>query len=152
MGTPYFSRPARRIRWGVKSLPPILVLDDSADNTFILTRLLARAGVQNKVVCFEEARPACAYVGAEAQKAGSLFFPILIFTDLDMPGGDGCAFATCVRHEVGAKTVPIFMITGSNDPVAHARARAAGVNQVLEKFPSTSTLRELAKGCGCEVS
>ncbi len=135
----------------MNALPPILVVDDSADDVFILTRLLLRAGVQNKVIGFEDPRPACSYLEGEGRKENSLFFPILVFTDLEMPNMDGCAFVTWIRQQSSSLRLPVYMITGSSDPAAHESAIAAGVNRVFQKFPSTTALAELALSCGCKL-
>jgi CheY-like chemotaxis protein len=67
------------------ALPPILIVDDDADDIFILKRLLAKANITHKVVSFEDARAAFAYLQAEIAAGDKIYYPCVAFTDLNMP-------------------------------------------------------------------
>ncbi len=133
------------------SLPPIVIVDDDPDHIFILTRLLRKGGVQNRVIGFEEPRPACAYLKAEGEKENSPYFPLIVFTDLQMPAMDGCLFTTWIRSFPATANLPVFMVTASGSVVDRERAMIAGVTRIYDKYPTASVLAQIAKTYGCGI-
>jgi CheY-like chemotaxis protein len=136
----------------MNDLPPILVVDDAPEDSFILSRLLLKAGVRNRVIIFEEPRPACSYLEAEGSKPSSLFFPVFIFTDFHMPVMNGSAFTKWIRNRFPDRNIPICMITGSVNPEEHQHALESGATELHAKFPSTSALATFARKHGATVT
>jgi CheY-like chemotaxis protein len=128
------------------SLPPILIVDDDPDDIFILRRLLAKAGVSNKIVAFEDARAACAHLeGVLRESDHALYRPCVVFTDLQMPGLNGFEFARWIRQHPGFASVFIVMVTSSEDPADGGNALAAGVDKLMPKYPPVGTLRAIVQ-------
>jgi hypothetical protein len=65
----------------MRPFPPILIIDDDPDDVFIFRRLLAKAGVENKLVAFEDARAALDYLDLESRNAERAFAPGAVMTD-----------------------------------------------------------------------
>lgn len=129
-----------------------MILDDDHDDVFILTRLLRKAGIQNKVMAFEDPRAAFAFLEGESLKPHDPFMPILVFTDYHMPGMNGCEFIARVRELPGTASLPIFLISGLAEPGDHERATAAGATGIYDKYPNSKTLAEIARHHGCTLS
>jgi CheY-like chemotaxis protein len=134
----------------MNTLPPILIVDDAREDALLLNRLLSRAGVKHNLMTFHDPRNACAFLAEQVQGGEMAQVPALIFTDLQMPPMDGCAFARWVRRNV-SKAVPIVMATGSANPDDPERAIEAGVNEVLTKFPTVARLLEVTRKFGCVI-
>ncbi len=126
------------------SLPPILIVDDDADDIFILKRLLAKAGFKNKVVAIEDSTAGVAYLEAESQHPNSRYLPWITFTDLHMPRVDGIQFTHWIRSKPVLADMIVIMVSSSEDPREQERAFAAGVNQYALKYPNINTLSRWA--------
>jgi len=125
-------------------LPPVLLVDDEPDDVFILKRLLLRAGIQNKVISFEDSNTAVAFLEGESVHPDSPYLPWIIFTDLNMPRLDGIEFTKYIRSLPRLKTLTIVMVTSSEQPSDRHKAEAAGVNRFMLKYPSVGMLQTLA--------
>ncbi len=126
-------------------LPPILIVDDDPDDLFILKRLLAKAGVKNKVLAIEDAPAAVAYLEAESANPASRYIPWMIFTDLHMPRIDGIDFVKWIRSKPAFQHLIVIMVSSSEDPQDKAKALQAGVNRFALKYPNISTLATWAE-------
>src|SRR5690349_12807287 len=100
----------------------LLVEDDDATRS-ALRRLLERAGFR----CAEAAD------GPEALEAARARPPRLVLLDVLMPGPDGLAVARQLRADPGTREVPIYFLTGWNDPYVRRQARRAGCEAFLSK-------------------
>jgi len=99
----------------------IVVVDDDELSRYVVARRLLRWGFEP--VVFERAEAVLAYLrDAEAWA---------LVSDLEMPEIDGLALARSVRQMHPA--MPIVLLTANRDPDLEARARAAGVSQVVGK-------------------
>jgi two-component system chemotaxis response regulator CheY len=136
----------------VDTLPPILIVDDDHNDIFLLTQLLRKVGVRNKIVTFEDALAAWHFLDAVSGKNNSRFMPLLVFTDFHMPRMDGCEFIARVRSNPAMSALPIYMISGYADPTNHQCAIDAGVTGTYDKYPGRETLEKIARECGCSVT
>jgi len=126
------------------SLPPILIVDDDPDDVFILKRLLAKAGIRNKILAFENPLIAREYVDVESSKRNLLYVPWIVFTDYQMPDLDGLEFTKWIRSREPLSNVIVVLTTGCEDPQLESAAASAGVDRFLLKYPPVSVLRKLA--------
>ncbi|MFT7722174.1 MAG: response regulator [Roseateles sp.] len=99
----------------------VLVADDSKIVRVKISRLLAAQGY--RVALADSGEQALALLAAER--------PHLLITDVEMPGIDGFELTRQVRATPATATLPVVMITSSDDK--HDEARAAGVTQLLGK-------------------
>jgi CheY-like chemotaxis protein len=133
-------------------LPPFLLLDNEADDLFIVKRLIAKAGVENKAVTFEEPLVAVSYLEAEIRTGNELMIPFLIFTDLNMPTMDGFEFSRWVRSQPALKNTYLVMLTSSESPADATKALAAGVDRFVSKYPTALGFRQLAAAAGAKLA
>ncbi|MCE4553625.1 response regulator [Roseateles cellulosilyticus] len=99
----------------------ILVADDSKIVRVKLSRLLAGKGY--RVELAESGEQALEHLAAER--------PHVLITDVEMPGIDGFELTRQVRAGAATATLPVLMITSSDDK--QDKAAAAGVTQLLGK-------------------
>src|SRR5688572_27561860 len=101
----------------------ILVVDDNADNRFVIGRLLQLAGYQ--VVS--------ATGGREAIQLAEQRRPALILMDLAMPGMDGWAATAQLKQRPHIADIPVIAVTGHVTQEEIQRARQAGCVDFLTK-------------------
>ena len=111
-----------------------LVVDDSADDLRLIEAAFVKVGVTNPIVCKINAEDACAFLngaGADGEQR-----PVVLMTDLKMPGMDGVELVRWVRTQPGWKGMPVVMLSGSILDTDAIRAYEAGVNIFLSKAGS----------------
>lgn len=133
------------------ALPPILIVDDAADDTLILKRLFLKAGVKNELVTFTDPKDACDYLARCAEQGGA-GLPVVVFTDLLMRSMDGIAFTVWVRSQAIGAGLPVVMVTGWGHPEDHERAMKAGVMELILKFPKPAALADVVQKYGGTVA
>jgi CheY-like chemotaxis protein len=135
-------------QFDMAQLPPILLVDDDADDLFILKRLLAKGGLQNKVVSFEDAVLAVGYLEAESRCADKLLIPFFIVTDLQMPRIDGFRFVEWVRAQPGLRETHVVVVSSAVTPDNEARLLRLGADACLAKYPTVDVLKALVAKSG----
>lgn len=80
--------------------------------------------------------------GAEAIRRIQEIQPDIILQDLVMPGLDGIELVTQYRAHPAARTIPVILLSSSEDPATLRRATAAGVNGCMAKPPAKAALIE----------
>jgi two-component system response regulator len=108
-------------------LAAILVVEDNADDSFLLTRQLARAQMEDCVTVIGDGRDAFDCL----QQASTL--PRVIFLDLHLPRMSGLEILEKVRQDARLKDVPVVIMTGSIDPSDTEACDRLGVTAYLPK-------------------
>jgi CheY-like chemotaxis protein len=134
---------------GVTALPPILLVDDEPDDLFILRRLIAKAGIRNKVVAMEDPLTAIDYLDLEAKNGRPLFIPCVVVLDLNMPGKNGFELTHWIRSHPKLHDTRVIMITDSDNPVDEERANQAGVTHFMQKFPTVHGIGSVLADLPC---
>ena len=112
--------------------PVILLVEDYGDAREMLGLLLQGWGWQ----VLESAN------GIEAFELARFHRPMLIITDLNLPGMDGIELVRQIRHAGNwLEIVPIIMVTAIDEEMSRHTALAAGVNRFFTK-PLNVTLLE----------
>jgi chemosensory pili system protein ChpA (sensor histidine kinase/response regulator) len=107
----------------VRSVPLVMVVDDSLTVRKITTRLLERAGYQ--VVTAKD--------GIDALEQLAEITPSVMLLDIEMPRMDGFELVKRMRQESRTKDLPIIMITSRTAEKHHDFALELGVNEYLGK-------------------
>lgn len=102
----------------------ILIMDDSADNVYLLERLLHRKGF----IHLRGLTDPRAFLAAVAD-----FAPDLILLDLQMPYVDGLTLLEQLRGTTGGALPLVLVLTADITAEARDRARALGVQDFLYK-------------------
>ncbi|HEV7902569.1 MAG TPA: response regulator [Pyrinomonadaceae bacterium] len=113
----------------------VLVVEDFADNRFMMRKLLEMSGYQ--VVE--------AVDGKEAVEVAESVRPDLILMDLSLPRLDGLDATRRIRELEGLRLVPIVAVSAHDTNDFHADALAAGCNEYVTKPIDFDELDALVK-------
>ena len=109
-----------------RSKTPILVVEDNADDSFLLTRQLARAHFEDCVTVISNGQDALDYLLHSAT-------PLAVFLDLRLPGMSGIQLLEKIRQDERLRAVPVIVMTGSVDPKDVEACNQLGVTAFLAK-------------------
>jgi CheY-like chemotaxis protein len=111
----------------------ILVVEDNADDSFMLTRQLEKAQIDDHVTVIENGKDALEFLLSSSQ------LPLAIFLDLKLPGLSGVELLQKVKEEPRLEKVPIIIMTGSSNPNDLKECTRLGVTAFLEKPVALTT-------------
>jgi two-component system response regulator len=117
----------------------ILVVEDNMDDSFLLTRQLARANLGNQVRVIGDGQDALDFLldGVET--------PQVIFLDLRLPRVSGLDLLRRIRQEDRLHTLPVIVMTGSLNPHDVEACAALGVTAYLPKPVGIATFARLLR-------
>ena len=104
----------------------ILVVEDNADDSFLLTRQLARAHFEDCVTVIGNGEDAFDYLQHSAS-------PLAVFLDLRLPGMSGVELLEKIRNDERLRPVPVIVMTCSVDPKDVEECSRLGVTAYLPK-------------------
>jgi CheY-like chemotaxis protein len=113
----------------------ILVVEDNADNMYVLDHLLTRKGY----VVRQAAR------GEEALAQIQQHQPALVLLDMQMPGMDGYAVVRELRQQPELVRLPIIAVTANSMPGDREQTLAAGCTDYVAKPISPRHLLQLVE-------
>lgn len=127
------------------AIPPVLVVDDQADDTYLLRRALGKAGVKNPVTGCASAEEAIEFL--TSAKFGGVK-PCLVLLDINMPRMNGFELLRWIRSQPELKSLRVAMLTSSALDRDRERARAEGADDYLIKFPPAEKLAAVVREAG----
>lgn len=113
----------------------ILIVEDSADDAFLMERAFQRAGVDHLVHVSRDGDQAIRYLAGEGEFADRERWPLpgLALVDLRMPCGSGLDVLAYVRSRQGLRRLPVIVLTAGGNPGDIDRAYDMGANSCLLK-------------------
>ena len=105
----------------------ILVVEDNADDSFLLTRQLARGHLEDCVTVIPNGQEALDFL---LQTTPS---PLAVFLDLRLPGLSGIELLEKIRQEPHLQDLPVIVMSGSTHQGDVNRCRELGVSNFLAK-------------------
>ena len=111
----------------------ILIVDDEKSNVGILSLVVSNMGHE----------PIKAYSGKHAINIVATKQPNLVLLDFMMPGINGVETLRHIRDMPNGKSLPIFIITASQDLSVEERVRSIGATGFLKKPFDLNSLKVL---------
>lgn len=105
----------------------ILVVEDNADDSFMLVRQLEKAQIDDQVTVVDNGSKALEWLQATTPP------PLAVFLDLKLPGMSGMELLENIRGDSRLKDLPVIIMTGSSDPNDLRKCEQFGVSGFLEK-------------------
>jgi CheY-like chemotaxis protein len=113
----------------------IVVVEDSDEDYFTLRRALAKADVKNPILRFSRGEEALEHL----DEAGAA--PAFVILDLNLPGIDGRVVLSTLKSDAKLKTIPVVVLTTSDNPVDVETCYRSGANSYhLKAFEFTRFL------------
>jgi two-component system, response regulator len=120
---------------------PVLVVDDSPDDVFLIRRLFDKAGVAQPLMPFLDSAEALAYLRSIADSSPlPEQIPAALFLDIKMPRVHGFVLLKWIRRQESLDPMRVVMLSGSEDPGDRLRAAKLGADDYLVKYPEPSAL------------
>ena len=105
----------------------IVVVEDNDDDSYLLTRQLVRAQIDDQVTVFGNGEEAHDHLLQASHP------PLVVFLDLRLPGLSGIEILERLRLVPRLKTLPVIVMTGSLDPEDVKECGRLGVTAYLPK-------------------
>lgn len=128
-----------------RRLAPLLVVEDSADDLFLFTRILKRSGVLNPLHIASDGEEGIRLLQRTVVGDPQLPPPLLAFVDVKMPRMDGFELLAWVRAQPVLATMPVVMLSSSTEARDIARAARLGAQFYFAKYPGEKVLGQLVE-------
>lgn len=126
---------------------PILLVDDSIDDVQLILTALKRTDLKNKVIILRDGDEALDYLyhrGGFAQRED----PAVILLDIKMPKVNGLEVLQQIKSDEKLKSIPVVMLTSSNQDSDINRSYGLGSNAYVVKPVDFARLRETVRTLG----
>lgn len=119
----------------MNTLANILVVDDSANDVFLLEQAFRKAAATSHLYSVQDGIEAQAYLKGEGQFSDRAVhpFPDLLLLDLNMPRMNGFEFLHWLRQDPEYGAVVIYVLSASARDADVQRAYAVGANSYVVK-------------------
>ena len=114
------------------NLVTIILVEDDPGHALLIQKNLKRAGVLNPVVHLTDGQQALDYLFSSS--AGTVRrAPLLILLDLNMPVVDGYQVLTRLKADKQTRSIPVVVLTTTDNPQEIARCYELGCNVYVTK-------------------
>jgi CheY-like chemotaxis protein len=126
---------------------PILLVEDSSDNVFLVRYAMQKAGVTTRLEVVTSGEQALEYLAGTNGYSNWVQFPLpaIVLLDLKMPGLDGFGVLKWIRQQPGLKALRVAMLTSSEMPTEIKMAHDLGANIFLTKPVELDRLVQIMK-------
>ncbi len=131
----------------------ILVVDDDEGHRELVRRNLQRSGITNPIVPLPNGNEALDYVYSQGTHAHRPTDPaLLMLLDINMPGIDGFEVLSRIKADPVKKTIPIIILTTTDDPREIKRCYEAGCSVYITKPVEPGKFMEAVTKLGMFIS
>ncbi len=126
----------------------VLYAEDDENDVFFMERAFQQAGIEHRLQAVADGKSAIEYLSGTGayQSREKHPLPCLILLDLSMPGISGHEVLKWVRSQPATCTVPVIVLTSSNQESDIHRAYILGANGYLIKPGKPEELLTMVKG------
>lgn len=123
----------------------ILLVEDDANDIFLMQRAFRRAQLMNPVQIVNDGEAAIAYLSGEGNYGDREHYPLpnLILLDLKLPRLSGLEVLEWLKQQAPLKRIPVIVLTSSQQSMDVNRAYDLGVNSYLIKPVTFDNLSHL---------
>jgi two-component system response regulator len=113
----------------------ILLVEDNPDHVLIIMRALKANNVVNEVRVAEDGQEAMDYLHHQGRYADAALAPRpgLILLDIKLPKLDGFEVLHRIKEDLSIKSIPVIMLTSSEQEVDIAKSYLGGANSYVSK-------------------
>jgi len=131
----------------------ILLAEDDLGHATLIVKNLRRAQIANPIVTVADGQAAVDYLFSSADDpAGAEAPPILVLLDLNMPVLDGYQVLRRMRADDRTRTIPVVILTSTDDPREVNRCYELGCNVYVTKPVDYGQFAEAIRKLGLFLS
>jgi len=112
----------------MKSIKPILLVEDDEVDAMVVRRALDEIGITNPLHISGDGEQALAHLRSRAQNK-----PCLILLDLNMPRMNGFEFLQEAKRDANLRRIPVVVLTSSSEARDRAKSFDLGVAGYMVK-------------------
>ena len=131
----------------------ILIAEDDIGHARLIEKNLARAGLNNPIVRFENGQTILDFLfrrGNPPQRNTDT--PYLLLLDIRMPQVDGAEVLRQVKEDKELRKIPVIMLTTTDDPREVERCHALGCSSYIVKPVDYDKFADAIKNLGLFIS
>ena len=123
----------------------ILYVEDEENDVFLMQYAWTKAGLLNSLQVVTDGPQALAYLSGEGKYANRDEYPlpVLVLLDWKLPKLGGFEVLKWIREQPSIQTLPVIILSSSNQPADIRRAYARGANSYMTKPHHAEGLVEL---------
>jgi CheY-like chemotaxis protein len=124
----------------------VLYVEDEENDVIFLRHAWKKAAVLNPIQTVEDGALALEYLSGSGKYGDRLQYPIpcMVLLDLKLPKVSGLEVLRWIRRESAHKTLPVVILSSSNQPMDTHQAQVEGANAYLVKPPTREGLLDMA--------
>lgn len=128
----------------------IMLVEDNPDDEALTVRALKKNKIVNEVVVARDGVEALEYLFGEGPHAGrdTRELPQVVLLDLKLPKLDGLGVLRRIRADERTKTLPVVILTSSNEEQDRMQGYGWGANSYVRKPVDFDQFVEAAKQLG----
>lgn len=128
----------------MSSSKTILLVEDNPDDVFIFKHALKGARITNPMTVVTNGQEAVDYLCARGRFADREKHPLpfLLFLDLKLPYLDGFEVLSWIRQQPALRSMPVVVLSGSDEPMDLQRVTTLGARSYMVKPPEPDALRQ----------
>src|SRR5580765_18252 len=113
----------------------VLICEDSREDTFLLRHAFVKAGLSHRLVDVRNGQQAINYLSGIGLYTDRQQHPLpnLVLIDLKMPLLDGFEVLAWIQTRPELQSIPVIVVSGSNQPTDIEAARKLGARDYLVK-------------------
>lgn len=131
------------------NLTPLLIVEDSDEDFSTLVRIMQELQFQHPVYRACDGEEALDYLYHRGLYADPQVSPrpVVIVMDLNLPGTDGREVIAQVKQDHTLKSIPIVVLTTSDNPCDVSSCYHLGINSYMLKPMGIPALRQTIQSC-----
>lgn len=131
----------------------ILIVDDDDGHALLIQEQLEDSGIHNSITRFRDGAEVWAFLSGEgASPHRDPEQPYLLLLDIRMPRMDGVEVLRRIKASEALRTLPVIMLTTTDDPREVAECYALGCNSYVTKPVNFDDFSEVVKRLGLFIS
>lgn len=131
----------------------ILIADDDDGHAMLIQEQLEDSGIHNSITRFRDGAETWAFLSGEgAGPHRDPEQPYLLLLDIRMPRMDGVEVLRRIKASEALRTLPVIMLTTTDDPREVAECYALGCNSYVTKPVNFDDFSEVVKRLGLFIS
>lgn len=131
----------------------ILLVEDDPGHALLIEKNLRRGGITNRILTLDTGRKAVDFLLKEGDYSADVQpAPFLILLDLNLPVLDGYHVLKIIKSDPRTKSIPVMVLTTTDNPQEIARCYELGCNVYVTKPIEYGKFSEAIRTLGLFIS